>query len=291
MFWQQHQQPLVRVLCREKWYSHRFSSSNPLLETKQLQKRQLDDSPYFLPNLASTTGLLGDTRMETPRTLVEPLEGYRLWAETYDDDPNPLLALEHRILLGELVSLRGKRVLDVACGTGRWMATAQRQEATSFGIDRSNEMLCQAERKDQLAGRLVLADACRLPIADEALDLVICSFALGSMASVRVTIAELSRVTRDGGRVIISDLHPDTAKLSWRSTFRDGARVYEVAQHRYEVKECLEAGWEAGLQLARHLEPRFGEPERAIFQRAGRDRAFESARRVPAMSILIWKRR
>ncbi len=229
--------------------------------------------------------------METTRTVVEPLEGYRLWAQTYDDDPNPILALEHRVLLGELGSLAGKRVLDVACGTGRWMATAQRRGATPLGIDLSKEMLGQAERKDQLAGRLALADACCLPMADEGVDVVICSFALGSMASLRVAIAELGRVTKRGGRVIVSDLHPDTGQLPWRSTFRNGTRVYEVAQHRYKVKECLEAGREVGLQLARRLEPRFGEPEREIFQRADREGQFESARRVPAVAILIWKRR
>ncbi len=152
-------------------------------------------------------------------------------------------------------------------------------------------MLCQAERKDQLAGRLVLADACCLPIANETADVAVCSFALGSMASVRLSIAELSRVTRRGGSVIVSDLHPDTAQLPWRSTFRNRTRVYEVAQHRYKVKECLEAGREVGLQLVRRLEPRFGEPEREIFQRVGREGQFESARRVPAVAILIWKRR
>ena len=228
--------------------------------------------------------------METTRTVVESLEGYRLWAETYDDDPNPVLALEHRVLLSELRSLAGKCVLDVACGTGRWMATAQRRGATSFGIDLSTEMLCQAERKDQLAGRLALADAQCLPIADAAVDIVVCSFALGSMASVRAAIAELRRVTKYGGKVIVSDLHPDTAQLPWRSTFRNGTRVYEVAQHRYDVDEYLQAGREAGLQLLRRLAPQFGEPEREIFQRAGREGELESARRVPAVSILIWER-
>ena len=227
--------------------------------------------------------------METTRTVVEPLEGYRLWAETYDDDPNPLLALEQRVLLSELSRLAGKCVLDVACGTGRWMAAARRHGATSMGIDLSREMLCHAERKDQLAGRLVLADACCLPIANETADVAVCSFALGSMVSVRVAIRELSRITKRGGGVIVSDLHPDTAQLAWRSTFRNGKRVYEVAQHRYDVKECLAAGREAGLQLVRHLEPRFGEPEREIFQQAGREGEFDSARRVPAVSILIWE--
>lgn len=228
--------------------------------------------------------------MEAPRTVVEPSEGYRLWAETYDDDPNPVLALEERVLLGELGSLAGKRVLDVGCGTGRWMATARRQGATSFGIDRSQTMLRRAGKKERLAGALAVADAQCLPMRDEAVDVVVCSFALASMASVRVAIAELGRVTKRGGRVIASDLHPDTAEIPWRSTFRNGGRVYEVAQHRHDVEDFLAAGRAAGLRLLRRLEPRFGEPEREIFRRAGREGEFESARRVPAVAIFIWER-
>ncbi len=151
-------------------------------------------------------------------------------------------------------------------------------------------MLRRAGKKEQFAGRSALADARWLPMADEVLDVVFCSFALGSMPSVRVAIAELGRVTKRGGRVIVSDLHPGTEQHLWRSSFRNGKRVYEVAQHRHDAEEFLAAGRAAGLQLLGRLEPRFGEPEREIFRRAGKEGEFESARRVPAVSILIWER-
>jgi malonyl-CoA O-methyltransferase len=46
-------------------------------------------------------------------------EGYDLWSLLYDEEDNPLIALEERHfarLLGEPV---GQRILDVGCGTGR----------------------------------------------------------------------------------------------------------------------------------------------------------------------------
>ena len=56
------------------------------------------------------------------RICVSVQEGYERWAPTYDHDPNPLLALEERQLKLMIPPLKGKRVLDLACGTGRWLA-------------------------------------------------------------------------------------------------------------------------------------------------------------------------
>ena len=46
--------------------------------------------------------------MSSPVTTISclsPAEGYRLWATTYDDEPNPMLSLEQRILEPLLPSL------------------------------------------------------------------------------------------------------------------------------------------------------------------------------------------
>ena len=46
---------------------------------------------------------------------------FDLWAETYDEENNPLLMLEERTLEPFLPSLVGAHVLDAGCGTGRWL--------------------------------------------------------------------------------------------------------------------------------------------------------------------------
>ena len=43
------------------------------------------------------------------------------WAHVYDKGANPLVALEERFLKGLMPSIEGKDVLDVGCGTGRWL--------------------------------------------------------------------------------------------------------------------------------------------------------------------------
>src|SRR5690606_22097258 len=52
---------------------------------------------------------------------LSSLAAHALWAETYDRSPNPLLALEERLLPPLLPDLRGLTALDAACGAGRWL--------------------------------------------------------------------------------------------------------------------------------------------------------------------------
>lgn len=123
--------------------------------------------------------------------------GYNLWAQSYDHELNPLLALEERVLIPILPDLRGSRVLDLACGTGRWLGTLLRLGASSgIGIDCSYAMLAAVGTKPLLRRRLVRADALALPLGDAAADLIVCSFALGHFREVRGLAAEVARVAR-----------------------------------------------------------------------------------------------
>jgi hypothetical protein len=53
-------------------------------------------------------------------------------------------------------------------------------------------------------------------------------------------------------------------------------------------KDTLRAGVQAGLTLWRVLEPRFGEAELELFERAGKADTFEAVSRVPALLITLW---
>jgi malonyl-CoA O-methyltransferase len=81
--------------------------------------------------------------METtePRR-VDAHEGYRLWAREYDRAPNPFLALERRFLGALLPPIHDKVVLDLGCGTGRWLKYfAEQGPRRLVGVDLSAEML------------------------------------------------------------------------------------------------------------------------------------------------------
>jgi ubiquinone/menaquinone biosynthesis C-methylase UbiE len=216
---------------------------------------------------------------------VTAIEGHRIWASSYDRGPNPLLALETRLLLDRLGPLRGSRFLDVACGTGRWMLVARGRGARVTGMDFCPEMLKEASRKG-LAGCLTLADAGRIPITDGASDLTLCSFALGYVASPRQAIAEMARVTRQGGRVIVTDLHPSALAAGWTRSFRSDGQVYEIDHNAHPP-----ADWESpALSLDWRLDAGLAEPEREIFRQAGKDSSFAEMTRIPALLAMCWTR-
>lgn len=215
---------------------------------------------------------------------VSAMEGHRVWAPGYDHGENPLLALEARLLQERLVPMGGSRFLDVACGTGRWMRLARQCGARVLGIDLCPEMLREASRKQGLAGRIGLGDACRVPIADGVADLTLCSFALGYLASPHQAIAEMARVTRKGARVVVTDLHPSAIAAGWTRSFRADGRVYEMDHYSHPI-----GVWESdGLKLDWRLDACFAEPEREIFRRAGKESAFQEMSRIPALLAMCW---
>ena len=218
------------------------------------------------------------------------VEGYRLWSRTYDLEPNPLLALEFRTLSRILEGIPGKTFLDVACGTGRWMIEAALRGARTIGLDLCHEMLLVAAGKPRLADHLAQADAGRLPLRDQSADMVMCSFCLGYAESPDQVLAELCRVTRNGGSVLVSDFHPDAHEAGWRRSFRNGSDVFEVECHRHTLTQLLAAGERTGMRLRQVLEPRFGEPERQMIIRAGKEDLLEQLFAVRAVLIIEWER-
>lgn len=220
--------------------------------------------------------------------LVPTLEGHRLWASTYDKILNPVIALESRMLANLLYPISRQRFLDVACGTGRWTTHLRQQGGSAFGIDASPEMLSEACSKKSLHGRLVLANAENLPFRDRVADVTLCSFAAGYFNSLRRAMTEMARVTRHGGRVILSDLHPASIAAGWTRSFRLDGSVYEIEHFSPSLDEFRNAGMEAKLQLHLQIDASFGDPERAIFRAAGKAQLFAELSLVPAVWIGIW---
>ena len=213
--------------------------------------------------------------------LVDAIAGHRIWARQYDSIPNPLLALETRVLGERLGDVAGKRILDAGSGTGRWMQWASERQAHALGIDACEEMLHEAARKPGLKGRSALADIRNIPLRNHAFDLAICSFTLGYLPFVAPAVAELARVARC---LILTDLHPTALASGWNRSFKTEGEVYELVNYTHSP----EAPRALGLMLKWRTEASFGEPERAVFQAAGKEELFETLLHIPAIVITAW---
>jgi malonyl-CoA O-methyltransferase len=212
---------------------------------------------------------------------VSAREGYGLWADSWDSTYSPIVALEHRTLLPWIERTNARRAIDVGCGTGRWTG-----RLGAIGLDASREMLERAREKPGLHGRLAVADATALPIADGTADLVLCALTLGHIRDHGAAMREFARILSPGGTLLLTDFHPAAAAAGWRRTFRREGSVYEVENHAYTV-EGLHCD---GLRLAERVDATIGEPERELFRAAGRPELFAEACRIPAALLTCWKR-
>ena len=107
----------------------------------------------------------------------------------------------------------GMRVVDVACGSGaltRELARAVASGGEVVGIDVSPAMLRQARSREpeRLAARPDYAhgDAMALPLADGSVDAATIGFGLRNVGDYRGVLAEMTRVVRVGGRVVVLEV-------------------------------------------------------------------------------------
>jgi len=222
---------------------------------------------------------------------LPPAEAYALWAADYDHTPNALLALEERCLGPLLDDKHGQRVIDVACGTGRWLQRLAESGANAVGVDITRAMLQLAIAKPHMAGRCAKADARRLPFSGGSAHVVLTSFLLGYLPDPRPLFDELARVTRTNGLVLAAEIHPDAIRSGWRRTFRHGDHVYEPKHYPHTFDDISQAAeLTRVLELEAHLSHHFEEPERALFEQAGRH-DFDEIRKTPAIWIGVWRRK
>src|SRR5215470_9959332 len=184
---------------------------------------------------------------------VPTREGYDLWSQIYDDEDNPLIALESAWVMQLLGDVRGLTVADVGCGTGRHAIAMAAAGAHVVGVDFSPGMLTKLRAKPGAgAVRLVRHDlATGLPFASGSMDGITCCLVLEHVADLASAFAEMSRVCRAGGFVLVSDLHPAMRLLGTQAQFTDPAtgRKTRPAGARHKLSDYVSAATRARLHI------------------------------------------
>lgn len=195
--------------------------------------------------------------------ILDPLEAYALWAPHYPAHAhNPVMQTEERAMLGLMPKdLDGYSVLDAGCGSGRYVLHALDRGATRVtGVDASPAMLDRAS--EELAGarghatvELVQGDLTHLPMPNAWADLTLSGLVLGHLDNLESALAELRRVTRPGGLLLCSDVHPVGHALGWLRDFRSGGQRYAVRHTTHLYSHWHAACVALGLEIEHVLEP------------------------------------
>ena len=120
-----------------------------------------------------------------------------------------------RWLIAHAGSLQGKRVLDLACGTGDLAFLAAASGADVTALDLTPRMIELALQKrpwgeasaSRPSVRFLVGDMTALPIADRSFDVVTTGYGLRNVPDLDRAIGEISRVLVPGGRFLSLDFN------------------------------------------------------------------------------------
>jgi SAM-dependent methyltransferase len=188
--------------------------------------------------------------------------------------------------------------LDIGCGEGRFCRMLRACGMQTVGIDPTEELLREARRRDP-GGDYRSGRAEALDFPDGSFDLVVSYVTLVDIPDLRSAIAEIARVLRPGGTLLIANLTSfSTAGPSWKRD-GDGRPYFTIDRYLEERVEWVSwrgiriHNWHrplgtymslllgAGLQLRHFAEPspQGGDPAKA-----------DRYRRVPYFLIMEWQK-
>jgi demethylmenaquinone methyltransferase / 2-methoxy-6-polyprenyl-1,4-benzoquinol methylase len=149
------------------------------------------------------------TRAQLDKRPAEVSAMFDAVAERYDL-LNDILSLGQdrwwRSIVARLVAATASElVLDIAAGTGTSSRAFTKAGARCVACDFSLGMLRAGARKPGERVTFAAGDALALPFADQAFDVVTISFGLRNIADPDAALAEMLRVTRPGGRLVICE--------------------------------------------------------------------------------------
>jgi malonyl-CoA O-methyltransferase len=178
---------------------------------------------------------------------LEPREAYRLWAENYPPRAhNVLMQVEQQAMLALLPDVYQHRVLDLACGTGRYALLLKERGAQVIGLDLSHEMLGHAD----VNLFRVQSDLMQVPLPSGWADLIVCGLAIGHVQNLALALIEMARLLKPGGVALYSDFHPLGRSLGWQRTFRaPTGKQYAVQFVTHTLEAHQQAAQAAGFSV------------------------------------------
>ncbi len=144
---------------------------------------------------------------------------FNRWSKTYDSSPIRFwMGHFQASALREIQFRPGIKILDLSCGTGELLQTLyQKSKGTAklYGLDISEDMLQKAREKLPRKIVLVQGDVHNLPFDEKEFDYVLCTEAFHHYHSQNQAVAEMRRVLKQNGKLIIVDVNFFLPPIHW----------------------------------------------------------------------------
>lgn len=215
------------------------------------------------------------------------LEAYERWAPLYPPVAhNPLMRAEQRTLLEVCPSVNGRRVLDLACGSGRYSKLLLEANAAQvIALDFCAPMLQQVTTASR-----VRASMMHLPFQPAVFDAVVSGLAVGHATDIGQWMREVARVLCAGGILVYSDFHSEAIRVGMTRSFKDASDVKWTVPHQVYDLACQEQALSAaGMSVETFREIRMGMELNEPFP--GSERAYRNWHGVPVVLIVRARKR
>lgn len=214
-----------------------------------------------------------------------PQEGYRVWAEHYDEEENNLMLYYDNILFRKLISgveIAGKMILDFGCGTGRnWPTLRAQLPAKLIGCDISPEMLAKLHNKFTDAETYCIGDN-KLPfIQNNKCDLIVSTLVIGHIRELYPLIEEWSRVLKERSDIILTDFHPALLSLGGTRTFKNEGKKYVIENHIHSVNSIESALAACGFKQITLLQKSIEDDVKEFYIKKNALHVYEKFKGVP----------
>lgn len=165
-------------------------------------------------------------------------------------------------------------VLDVACGPGLVACEFARHAGHVIGIDITAAMIEQAAARQRESGLANLSwtvgDVLPLPYADASFSLVLTRYSFHHFLEPQRVLAEMIRVCRPGGRVLVADVAMEPVKsraYDRLEVMRDPSHTHALTTEEFSslllasgLKDCRQTSYQVEIELETQLNASFPKP-------------------------------
>ena len=165
---------------------------------------------------------------------------------------NPKSAIKKKV--------QDQRVLDLGCGTGRYCILLAERGASVVGLDPSEKMLEQIKTKATTLPNIELHHGTieKTDFPNEHFDLVISALTLSHLPELEPTLGKSISVLKNGGRMIISDIHPywPLSGHNYTEFFDETGQEYRIPEYPHLIEEYWSLFRKLGMRLEEIREPK-----------------------------------
>ena len=227
-------------------------------------------------------------KKKKPVRRLSSRDAYGIWYAFYDDQPdNAVLFLEEK-LFSEMLShteIKNRNILDIGCGTGRhWKEILDHKPLKLTGIDNSHEMTGKLKKKFADAEVFVSDKIPEEIFGDSAFDIIISTLTIGHIKDIDQYFQEWNRILKEGGKILITDFHPDAFSAGMKRSFPHKDEVIEVENYLYDTEFLMKIFSELKWEIISTYEKKIDDEVKHLFEKQNFMSAYDKFYGTPLIS-------